>query len=55
MQRGEIQTEWIVFTGAPCSGKTTILEALTDKGYKVVYEADREFLAEKRKRGQVCL
>lgn len=46
MQRNEIQTEWIVFTGAPCSGKTTILEALNEKGYKVVYESAREFLAE---------
>lgn len=37
---------WIVLTGAPSSGKTTLLLALQQRGYTVVSEAAREILAE---------
>lgn len=39
---------WIVITGAPSSGKTTLLQALQARGYRVVSESAREVLAECR-------
>lgn len=33
--------EWYVLTGGPCAGKTTLIEALEAKGYKVMPEAAR--------------
>jgi predicted ATPase len=39
---------WIVITGAPSSGKTTLLQALQERGYRVVAESAREVLAECR-------
>ena len=35
---------WYVLTGAPSSGKTSVLLALEKKGYKVVHEAAREII-----------
>ncbi len=35
------QTHWQVITGAPCSGKTTLIEALEARGYSVVHELAR--------------
>ncbi|MHC4071894.1 MAG: AAA family ATPase, partial [Planctomycetota bacterium] len=29
-----IQTNWHVITGAPCSGKTTLIDQLADKGFR---------------------
>lgn len=37
---------WIVITGAPSSGKTTLLHQLQQRGYAVVPESAREILAE---------
>lgn len=37
---------WYVITGAPCSGKTTTLQAIEAKGYKVIYEAARKVIDE---------
>lgn len=39
---------WIVFTGAPSSGKSTLVEALGDDGLPVVGESAREVLTEAR-------
>lgn len=36
---------WIVITGAPSSGKTTLVEALQREGYTVVPESAREVLS----------
>jgi predicted ATPase len=44
-------TNWVVFTGAPSSGKTTILELLKQHGYPVVYEVARSYLDEGQKQG----
>jgi predicted ATPase len=35
------QTRWCVITGAPCSGKTTVIEALQRRGCRVVPEVAR--------------
>jgi predicted ATPase len=37
----EIQTKWHVITGAPCSGKTTLIDMLAEEGYKTVAEGAR--------------
>jgi predicted ATPase len=40
------QTKWIVITGPPSSGKTTLIDALQAKGYIVCPEVAREMLME---------
>ncbi len=37
-------TNWCVVTGPPCSGKTTLINCLRDKGYKIANEIAREIL-----------
>lgn len=39
-----IQTHWHVITGAPSSGKTTLINALADLGYKTTPEIAREYI-----------
>jgi predicted ATPase len=34
-------TNWCVITGAPCSGKTTVIRELEKHGYRVVHEVAR--------------
>ena len=36
-----VQTNWHVITGAPCSGKTTLIGELADKGFRTVPESGR--------------
>ena len=43
---------WYVLTGAPSSGKTTTLEALKKKGYKVFYEWARIYIDHEMKKGR---
>lgn len=38
------QTNWIVITGAPCSGKTSVIRALETRGYAVVHEVARALI-----------
>ena len=35
------ETNWYVITGAPASGKTTLLKSLEELGYRVVHEVAR--------------
>lgn len=46
------ENNWYVLTGAPSSGKTTILKELEKKGYKVVYEIARTFIENELKKGK---
>lgn len=46
-----IKTNWIVFTGAPNAGKTTILNRLNKRGFQVVPEAARYHIEEKKSEG----
>ena len=39
-----IKTNWIVITGAPSSGKTTIIESLQEKGFRTEPEVARSYL-----------
>jgi predicted ATPase len=38
------QTNWNVITGAPCSGKTSVINELERRGYKVVHETARAYI-----------
>jgi predicted ATPase len=45
-------TKWYVITGAPCSGKTTVVQGLERLGYRVVHEVARSYIAHQMNRGQ---
>ena len=38
-----VQTNWHVITGASCSGKTTLIDQLADKGFQTVPEVARQY------------
>lgn len=46
-----VETSWAVLTGGPCSGKTTLLQALADYGIKTSSETAREYFEEQLNRG----
>ena len=35
------QTNWHIITGAPCSGKTTVIKKIEQRGFRVVHEVAR--------------
>ena len=39
-----VQTNWYVITGAPCSGKTTLIEQLADRGCRTIPETARLYM-----------
>lgn len=39
----KVQTKWQVITGAPCSGKSTMIEQLADSGFQTAPEAARQY------------
>jgi predicted ATPase len=43
---------WIVITGGPSSGKTTVLQYLEKKGHRVEYEIARKYIDEEMKKGK---
>jgi len=45
----------IAITGGPCSGKSTLLEILKQKGFQVVPEAAREVIEQEKARDSDCL
>jgi predicted ATPase len=46
------KTEWIVITGAPCSGKSSVISKLELRGYPVVHEVARSYINELLKSGK---
>jgi predicted ATPase len=46
------ETEWIVITGAPCSGKSSVVSVLEFRGYRVVHEVARAYIDELLKSGK---
>jgi predicted ATPase len=46
-----VQTNWCVVTGASCSGKTTLVDQLADKGFHTVPEAGRQFFEREMAKG----
>ena len=43
---------WYVITGAPCSGKTSVIDELAKKGYETVPEAARAYIEEELSKGR---
>lgn len=48
----KLKNNWYVITGTPCSGKTTLLRFLKEKGYKTVDEAARTYIDQGLKKGK---
>lgn len=46
------ETNWYVITGAPSSGKTTLLKELEQLGYRVIHEVARAFIEMEMEQGQ---
>ena len=44
-------TRWTVITGAPCSGKTTVIRRLAEKGFRIVDEVARSIIDREMARG----
>jgi predicted ATPase len=47
-----VKTQWHVITGASCSGKSTLIDQLTDEGYKTLPEAARLYFEGEFARGR---
>jgi predicted ATPase len=47
-----VQTNWHVITGAPCSGKTTLIGQLADKGFRTVPEVARQYIEREMAKGR---
>ncbi len=47
------RTRWCVITGAPCSGKTSVITELSLRGLRVVPEAARAYLDAELKKGRL--
>lgn len=52
MQGFQYSTSWVVITGAPSSGKTSVIEDLRARGYAVQGEVARELIEDCLRRGQ---
>ena len=47
-----IDTNWIVITGAPSSGKSTLIEMLSQKGFTTSEETGREYINQELAKGR---
>jgi predicted ATPase len=47
-----VQTSWHAITGAPCSGKTTLIGALADRGFRTVPESGRAYVKGEMTKGR---
>ncbi len=47
----EKKSDWYVITGAPCSGKTSVIMRLAQMGYQTVAEAARGYIDEELRKG----
>ena len=47
-----VQTNWHVITGAICSGKTTLIALLADKGFQTVPEIPRQYIEREVSKGR---
>jgi len=45
------QTNWCVITGAPCSGKTVVIDELERRGFHVIHEVARAYIDEQLAEG----
>ena len=49
------ETNWYVVTGAPSSGKTTLVAALEEMGYRVIHEVARAYIEMQMAQGKTLL
>jgi predicted ATPase len=47
-----VQTNWHVITGAPSSGKSTLIDQLADRGFQTVPEAGRQYVEREMAKGR---
>jgi hypothetical protein len=47
-----VQTNWHVITGAPSSGKSTLIDQLADQGFQTVPEIARQYFERERAKGR---
>jgi predicted ATPase len=47
-----VRTNWYVITGAPCSGKTTLIGELAAKGFRTVAESGRVYVEAEMAKGR---
>jgi predicted ATPase len=47
-----VKTNWHVITGAICSGKTTLIDMLADKGFRTVPEVSRQYIEREVAKGR---
>jgi len=47
-----IRTNWIVITGGPCTGKTTVVNLLAEKGYLTTIEHARHYIDTQKIQGK---
>jgi len=45
-------TNWSVITGAPCSGKTVVIDELARRGFRIVPEVARAFIDDEIRKGR---
>ena len=45
------QTHWHVITGAPCSGKTSVIKEIEQRGTRVIHEVARSYIDEQLGKG----
>lgn len=45
-------TKWNVITGAPCSGKTTLINILANRGYSIIPETGRSYVESEIEKGK---
>lgn len=48
----KVRTNWHVLTGASCCGKTTLIDILSNKGYKTVPEGARQYFENEMAKGK---
>jgi predicted ATPase len=48
----DVQTNWHVITGAPCSGKTTLIDLLANKGFRTVPQIGRVYVEGEMTKGR---
>jgi predicted ATPase len=49
-----VQTNWHVITGAPCSGKSTLIDQLADRGFQTVPETGRIYFEREMAKGRTA-
>lgn len=52
MKHKEIITNWNVITGGPCTGKTTVVNLLAERGYKTTIEHARHYIDTQKIKGR---